>query len=87
MKTKYLLPILILIAVVLVSGCAQKTVIKSPSSSSTQTPAAPTATSTPSPTTASISSELITSDELEAEASDPDFDNLNSDLGEVESGL
>ncbi|HLD41902.1 MAG TPA: hypothetical protein VJB06_02615 [archaeon] len=91
---KYILP-LVLVAVVLVSGCAQK---PQDTPTPTKAPAAqtalstPTATPTPSPTQVSVGgdilgSELAKSDSVESELVDQDLDNLNSDLGEVEAGL
>ena len=87
---------LILVAVVLISGCSQGGQ-KEPAPKTQATLAStpietPTATPTPLPTQVSVGgdvlgSELAKSDTLESDATDSELDSLNSDLGEIESGL
>ena len=93
MNTKLALLALVLVAVVLVSGCAQGEQKKTsrPTQSPAQTAVA-TPTPTPYPTQVSVSgdvigAELAKSDSIETDVSDSDLDSLNSDLGEVENGL
>ncbi len=84
MRSEIVLFGLLVIAVVLVSGCAQKTVTPTATTSPTQS-----ATATPSPTTTSggLDYDLDANNDLESDATNTDFDSLDSDLGEVEGGL
>ncbi|HLD57400.1 MAG TPA: hypothetical protein VJA47_03785 [archaeon] len=84
MKTKIALLGLLVIAVVLVSGCAQKTVTPTASTSPTQSV---TATPLPSTTVSGLDYDLDTNNDLESDASNSDLEGLDSDLGEIESGL
>ncbi|MBI5061761.1 MAG: hypothetical protein HZB67_05615 [Candidatus Aenigmarchaeota archaeon] len=85
---------LALVAVLLVSGCAQQPK-KDAAPAKTEDPglkATPGTAPTPLPTQVSASGdvmgvELAKSDALETDISDPDLDTLNSDLSEIEAGL
>ncbi len=98
MKNRFVILSLVLVAVILVSGCTQQKAEPTPTQTpvSTQAPVtatqAPTQTPAPEPIQVSVAgdvlgSELAKSDILDSELTDSDLDNLNSDLGEVESGL
>ena len=90
---------LVLVSVILVSGCAQKEVDKQPSKSPEQSPTAsitatetPAKTPSPSPIQVSIQgdalgSEIAKSDALDEDVTDTGLDNVDSDLGAVENGL
>ena len=82
---KYALVVAVLVAVVLVSGCTQgtkPTMTTSPS----QAPSV-TTTGSPSPTADALNSGLQTNDELESDAANADLNTIDSDLGEVQTGL
>ena len=95
-----IITVAVLISVVIISGCSQapsadKTPSDSPDaiiSSSPEPTSTPTKTPEPSPVQVSVGgdalgSEIAKSDSLYQDVGDSDLDDLNSDLGEIETGL
>lgn len=91
MKSLYGFLILGLVAVILVSGCAQGPPKTTKSQQeSTISSVAPTPTLLPTDVTASgdvLGSELANSDQLEADLANTDLDQASADLAALEAGL